>query len=108
MLWAATVANWLFGMCFAGSIGAMWFSLEWMRKRVNLALPSGQRLNWHPPRAGSLGQLVSKSHILAHYLQLVGQHRELYPSSSLPKALSIAIAGSVVGFLGTIASCVIN
>src|SRR5216684_1001928 len=67
----------------------------------NLVLPADQRVSWHPPRAKSFGQLVSKSHILAHYLQLVDQHRD-YPSSSLPKALGIAIAGSVVGFIGTI------
>jgi len=87
--------------------GTLLFSLEHVREQVNLVLPADQRVSWHPPRAKSFGQLVSKSHILAHYLQLVDQHRD-YPSISLPKALGIAIAGSVVGFIGTIASGMIN
>lgn len=98
------MANWFFGLCFAASVGATWFSLERMRSQVNLVLPSDRNIGWRPPRAQSFVQLFSKSHILAHYFKVLDQYREYYPSSFLPKTLAIALAGGFVSFIGTIVS----
>jgi hypothetical protein len=103
-----TIANWLFGLLCAASIGILAFSLERMRTQINLFVPPQSQVNWCPPRASSIEELFSKSHVLGYYLGIITLHRESYPSSALPTFVGIAIGGCIVGFIGIVMSRAIN
>ena len=104
----AAIADWLFGMLCAAGMGVFLFSLERMRKQVNLVISSEKQVNWYPARARTIWQLFSKAHVLEHYLEIVTQYRELYPSSGLPEIVGVAFGGCIVGFIGVVMTGAIN
>jgi len=98
MFSSQNAVSWFFGLCFAASVGWFGLSLERLRKELNSALSSGQRVTIYPPLPKSVGQLFTNS--VVHVLQLLDQHHQYYPTSSLSKALGLAIVALLISFAG--------
>jgi len=100
MLWGANVAYWLFGMCFAASVGVSLVSLERMRKQVNLVVPSDSAVSWYGPIPRSLKHFMWDSTIVGFSLEVLDQHRRHYPASPLPNILGAALISTFLSFIG--------
>ena len=100
MLLNQNVGSWFFGLCFAASTGALMLLLNHLCKQLNSALPPGQKVTLHPPMPRTIGQFFWRTNILAHSLQLLDQHRQYYPASSISKVLGLALIAALVSFAG--------
>jgi hypothetical protein len=99
MFSGASVAYWLFGMCFARSLGVSLVSLERMRKQVNLVVPAESAVSWRRPLPRSLKQFMWDGTIVGFSLEVLDQHRRHYPASSLPSVLGGALIGTILSFV---------
>ena len=89
MFGGANLAYWLFGMCFAASVGVSLVSLERMRKQVNLVVSSDSAASWYRHNT-----------IIGFSLEVLDQHRRHYPASSLPNILAVALISTILSFIG--------
>jgi hypothetical protein len=108
MSWVGTIAYWAFGSCFVAGVGVILVSLNRLRKELNSALPVGEKVSLHPPLPHSFGQLILRTNLLAHSLELLEKHRKYYPSSSLPRILTVALLCTVLSFIGFVISAVVT
>lgn len=102
MFWSETVASSSFAIFFLIAIVLSMGSLERICRQLNLLLPAGRKVTLHPPLPRSFGQLIGKTNLLSHSLELLEQHRKYYPSSFLRKSYGIALVtgvSSLIGFL---------
>jgi hypothetical protein len=100
MFFGDSIIFWLFAACFLASIGTSLILLERIRQQLNRILPADKRMNVHTPLPRSVKDLVWRTNILAHSLDLLEQHREYYPSSLLRKAYCIAVFSTIPSFIG--------
>src|SRR5262245_33497529 len=103
-LWGHNIVYWFFAMCFASSVGVSLVSLERIRKQLNLVLPPDRQMSLHPPMPHSFGELFWKTNLLVHSLEILDQHKNHYPSSSMRKTYGIALIVATLSFIGFFAS----
>ncbi len=99
----SNLAYWIFGLCFATSIGLIFFPLEHMRLQLNCVLVPEKRVPAFPPRARSLDEFVLKTNVLGHYLGVLDEYRHLYPSSPLPRIVVSAVVSMLLSMIGIFA-----
>lgn len=104
MFWGENIAHVFFVSCFIASVVVIWVSLNRICKELNLVLPPDRKVTIYPPWPRSLGQLVWKTNILAHSLELLDQHRKYFPLSSLRKIYGIALISAIPIMIGIMAS----
>ena len=107
MAWIANATYWVFGICIAAGLGAIVFSWERMRRELNRALPSEQKVTLYPslptlPK--SFGEIVGRTNELGPFLKVLDQYKRLYPSSSLPKNVALGLIIWILFFVGILAT----
>lgn len=105
MEWIANLAYWVFGACAVAGIGMIAFLWEKMRRDLNLALPAEQKVSVYPSLPKSLREMILRSsNDLGHFIEVLDQYEERYPSSTLPKKLALGVIAWILGFMGLLAS----
>lgn len=97
--------SWFFGICFAAFVGWLLVLLERLRKEIFSALPSDSPLNLPSRLPRSIKQVWSRN-IVFYSLDLLEQHRQYFPESSLPKLFGFVLAGTVLSFIGLLITTV--
>lgn len=100
----ANIAFYLFGTCIVAGFGAIGLSWEQMRRELNRVLPSEQKVTLYPPLPHTFGELVWKTNDLGHFVTVLDQYGKIYPSSSLPKKVAIAVVVWILCFMALLAS----
>jgi hypothetical protein len=95
---------WFFAICFVVSLSAVLILWERIRKQLSRALPADRQASLHPPLQWSIKELLLKTNVLHHSLELLEQHRKYYPSSSLRKSFGIALFSIIPSFIGFVIS----
>ena len=108
MFLGGTIAFWVSGSCFAVGVAIILISLSRLQRELNRLLPADKRVSLHPPLPHSLGQLIWKTNLLAHSLELLEQYKKCYPSSSLPRILIVALVCTILSFIGFVISAVVT
>lgn len=103
-----SIVFWFFGICFAAGIGTGLTLLELIRKQVNRVLPEGKRFKPQPRWPRTWEEYFFGTHVVAHYRELLDQHRKYYPTSVLPKTVSIASLSIVPSFIGYVISALLS
>ena len=104
MFWGENIVSLFLVICFIASVIVTFMSLKRICKELNLVLPPDRRVTVYPPFPRSLGQLIRRTNMLAYSLELLSQHREHFPASSLRKVYSIAVISTVPIIIGIMAS----
>ena len=100
----ANLVSWVFGVCAVAGLGAIAFLWEKMRRDLNLALPAEQKVSFYPSLPKSLREIIFRRNNLGHFVQVLDQYEDTYPSSSLPKKLAIGVVAWILCFMGLLAS----
>jgi len=98
------IAFWLVATCMVAGFGVIGFSWERMRRELNRVLPSEQKVTLYPPLPHSFGELVWKTNDLGHFVTVLDQYGKIYPSSSLPKKVAIAVVVWILCIMALLAS----
>jgi hypothetical protein len=98
------ITLWLVSICMIAAFGVIGFSWERMRRQLNQALPSEQKITLYPPLPQRFGELVWKTNDLGHFVTVLDQYTKTHPLSPLPKKVAIALVGWIICFMGLLAS----
>lgn len=91
---------WLFAtLCVTSAEGSL-VLLKRIRKQLNRVLPEDKKAILRPPWPRSSKELLLGTRLWPYLRELLEHHRKYYPTSSLRKAVIIAIAGTLCGFIG--------
>jgi hypothetical protein len=91
---------WLFATLFITSVEGAFVLLKRIRNELNRVLPANKKAILDPPWPRSSKELLLGTKLWPYLFELLKQHREWYPTSSLRKAVIVAIVGTVAGFAG--------
>jgi hypothetical protein len=91
---------WLFAaLCVASAEGSL-VLLNLIRKQLNRVMPGDKKAILDPPWPRSSKELLLGTRLWPYLRELLERHRKFYPTSSLRKAVMIALAGTLAGFIG--------
>ena len=94
----------LFGACIVAGFAVIGFSWERMRQQVNQVMTPEEQIPWHSPMPRTFGSLFSKTNEIGHFLSVLDQYRNIYPSSPLPKKVALGIVVWILSFMALLAS----
>jgi hypothetical protein len=100
----ANLVYWIFGACAIAGLGAIAFLWERMRRELNLALPAEQKVSIYPSLPQSFRGVIFPSNDLGHFINVLDQYEDVYPSSGLPKKLALGLVVWILCFMGFLAS----
>jgi hypothetical protein len=91
MFSSQNAVSWFFDLCFAASTA--WFALllDRMRREINSVLLQRQKPTVNRPIRG-----FWRTNIISFSLDLLDQHHQYYPASSVPKRLGLAVVAALV------------
>jgi hypothetical protein len=78
MLLGVNIAYWLFGCGSAAGVSIIMVLLNRLQKELNIVLPADKKVSLHPPLPHSFGQLIWRTNLLAHSLELLEQYKKYY------------------------------
>jgi hypothetical protein len=91
---------WLFATLFITSVEVALVLLKRIHNELNRVLPENRKPILDPPWPRSSKELLLGTKLWPYLFKLLEQHNNYYPTSSLPKVLIVALAGTAVGFAG--------
>jgi len=83
-------------------------SLSRLQRELNRVLAPDKSVSLHPPLPHSFGQLIWRTNLLGHSLELLEQHKKYYPSNSLPRVLAVALVCTILSFVAFVISAVVE
>jgi hypothetical protein len=102
MFLGESIVTWFFVACYIVCFIVTWVSLKRVCQQLNQVLPVDEKVSLFPPIPRSFGQLVWRTNILTHSLDLLSQHSKHYPASRLRVVNVIAVIGATLGTIAMI------
>ena len=94
----------LVGTCMVAGFGVIGFTWERMRRDLNLALPAEQEVSIYRSLPKSLKEMIFRPNDLGHFINVLDQYEDIYPSSTLPKKLALGVVAWIICFMGLLAT----
>jgi len=95
---------WFFAGATVVGLGLIVFLWESMRRELNLALSSEQKVSIYPAVPKSIRELMFPSNELGHFINVLDRYEDIYPYSALPKKLALGLVAWILCFMGLLAS----
>jgi hypothetical protein len=99
-----SIVGWLFVTCLIAGVIVGFASWKRICVQLNRVMPPDRKVTTYPPLPRSFGQAIWRTNLLAHSLELLDQHRNYYPLSSLRKICSIALISTIPSVIGIMVS----